>query len=46
MSHEDRVLIEQEFVLREEVERRLKILSKDEIIGSDRKLSQYFSFGI
>ena len=43
MSH-DRVLTEREFdeivvVLREELERRLKILSEDKIVGSDRELS-------
>ena len=41
MSHEDRVLTERDIVvvLREELERRLKILSDDKIVGSDRKLS-------
>ena len=44
MSGEDGVLTEREFeeivvVLREELERRLKILSEDKIVGSDRELS-------
>ena len=44
MSREDRVLTEREFeeivnVLIEELERRLKILSEDKIVGSDRELS-------
>ena len=44
MSHEDRTLTEQEFevillVLREELEKRLKLLSEDRIRGTDRDLS-------
>ena len=54
MSHEDRVLTEREFdetvvVLREELERRLKILSEDKIVGSDRELSHrlfYLEFDV